>query len=322
MTKRIEWIDVAKGGSIILVVFSHTLTSLDTVQNPHDIYFIMNHWLRDIRMPLFMMVSGILAARVLQSNWHTVWHRRLLTLSWVYLIWTVLTALGYSLVDSVWTPILPQYYAPDTALWYIAGLIFNITLAWLIRAAPKLVQLGIAVCLYFAAERILETRLSELTFAYVQILRLFIVFLIGALYGRRICDLINRRYWLVLVGGLCGTVASMALNLEIGVTVFGVAAAFALSAVVAGYAPGLKRMISLCGAYSLGILCLHMQILHLLAQLPYLTGPLPHLTGPLLFTLAGVLGSIGFYSVLKNVPMLWGPPQTDNFSWLRKASPF
>ena len=49
--KRIQWIDIAKGISIILVVYGHS--GLNNVP-------IIGSWLHAYRMPFFFFVSGLL----------------------------------------------------------------------------------------------------------------------------------------------------------------------------------------------------------------------------------------------------------------------
>lgn len=98
-------------------------------------------------MPFFMMMSGILAASVLQSSWQDLWNRRLANLLWVYLLWTPLVALYTSLIDGHWQAILTPYYAPGNSLWYIAGLIFCLSLTRLMRPLPNVARLAVALML-------------------------------------------------------------------------------------------------------------------------------------------------------------------------------
>jgi uncharacterized membrane protein YcfT len=66
---RIDWLDIAKGMSIILVVIYHTHLYHDFHEIAPDLYARISGIMTPIRMPLFFTVSGFLAASAVQAPW-------------------------------------------------------------------------------------------------------------------------------------------------------------------------------------------------------------------------------------------------------------
>lgn len=230
-------------------------------------------------------------------------------LLWVYLIWTVIVALHTNLIDGQWHSVLQPYYAPENSLWYIAGLMFCLLLARLMRPLSHVAQLSVAVLLFAASFIVSKLPISDLTFAYETIIRLFIFFLIGALFGGTIVKVVNAHYWLLLPFIVLGLGVMLVLRLNLGVTVFGISLACTLSAIVAAYMPRLKQVFSMMGMYSLGILCTHMLILHTMTLLPGLPGPGANFWGVPLAVVLAVAGSIWFYRLTDAPPLLWKAPE-------------
>lgn len=89
---RIEWIDVAKGGCIILVVLWHTVifsfAPSETNTPGYQAWFKLGMALQPLRMPLFFMLSGFLAySSVYSRTWRDTFQPRIATLLWLYVLW-------------------------------------------------------------------------------------------------------------------------------------------------------------------------------------------------------------------------------------------
>lgn len=85
--KRIEWVDYAKGISIILVVLHHAIT-----RNPEGAFFnetllYINDTLKFFRMPLFFFVSGLFLYKTLQRGLKDFLKTRILNLFYLFALW-------------------------------------------------------------------------------------------------------------------------------------------------------------------------------------------------------------------------------------------
>ena len=158
---RLDWVDIAKAGAILLVVVYHVgsngLSYLTPGSNrAEDVWATINAVLMPVRMPLFFLVSGVLAVGAIQRPWALVWRKRVGDLLWPFALWTLLFAAPYALAyaeQSVtgtaleaasWTPIAAGAY------WYLPALAVFFAAAWLLRRTP-VVLLVIAVVLWRGA---------------------------------------------------------------------------------------------------------------------------------------------------------------------------
>ncbi len=101
---RIAWLDVARGGAILLVIVWHSYLAADTIGPVQPAIQILNQKLTTVRMPLFFFCSGILAFWGLNRSWKTVLSGRVWTMIWIYLVWSTLTL------------VMDQFYA--TSPWH------------------------------------------------------------------------------------------------------------------------------------------------------------------------------------------------------------
>ena len=86
---RLEWVDLVKSVSVLLVVLMHfVLTLLDVTGSP-----ITEFWrgliavLEPLRMPTFFVVSGRLAAGAVKRDWRSS-RRRTLGTTYLYVLWS------------------------------------------------------------------------------------------------------------------------------------------------------------------------------------------------------------------------------------------
>lgn len=148
-TRRLDWVDIAKAGAILLVVVYHVgsngLSYLTPGSNrAEDVWATLNAVLMPVRMPLFFLVSGVLAVGAIQRPWGQVWRKRVADLAWPFALWTLLFAVPYALAYS-------ETVAGETALeamswtliaagayWYLPALAVFFVVAWLLRRTPIL----------------------------------------------------------------------------------------------------------------------------------------------------------------------------------------
>lgn len=110
---RIEWIDIAKGLSIILVVYGHCgLAALPPLAD----------WFGAFRMPFFFFVSGILFSSDKYPTFKSFLKKRYRTLYRPFIIFSFVVALGYIFVYEDWSDKLLQVIKlgwGGYALWFI-----------------------------------------------------------------------------------------------------------------------------------------------------------------------------------------------------------
>jgi len=132
--KNFDWINVAKGIAIILVVYRHNLVGLERsgFEIP-QIFRTANEIVYSFRMPLFFMISGLFIAKsiVKRQGWSFVTYK-FNSIYYPYLIWGVIqiglqvllseyTNSDRSLVDFTYLLISPRQV---DQLWYLFAL-FN-----------------------------------------------------------------------------------------------------------------------------------------------------------------------------------------------------
>lgn len=128
---RIDWLDVARGISILLVVAHHShqhLRGLDL----SSVGFGKLDWVLGLaRIPLFFAISGFLAQGLMRRAWPEILRRRVALLVWVLVLWSVLGWVFYGHVqenlrqpergDSLWQLLAIPVHPPGE-IWFIWAL--------------------------------------------------------------------------------------------------------------------------------------------------------------------------------------------------------
>lgn len=115
--QRLAWVDIAKASAIILVVFYHVgrvgLGMAPGVAGDQTRPWLeLNKVLLPVRMPVFFLVSGLLAARAVHYPWSRVLGGKVLNLLWPYVGWTI--AFGFTWVYA--------YFPDDKTSWFVYNL--------------------------------------------------------------------------------------------------------------------------------------------------------------------------------------------------------
>ncbi|WP_106478781.1 acyltransferase family protein [Phytohalomonas tamaricis] len=168
-SNRIAWIDAAKGACILLVVLFHINLFIlqpsalsDTL--PSTIWNMAITAMTPLRMPLFFMISGLLAySSVFSRSWQQVFQSRVGTMLWLYILWTVahwgldlfmishgrLDAIpeGQPIADNV-IGLLWNALQGATGIWYLYALALYFVICKLFRhwILPTLITLALIEC--------------------------------------------------------------------------------------------------------------------------------------------------------------------------------
>lgn len=157
--ERLHWVDTAKAVAVVLVVVYHV--SLNGLLNiaPGGPYFeqpwgVASMWLLPLRMPLFFLISGVLAVKALRRPWSRVLRPRVLGHWWTFTLWTAAVSVFYALAYAPqaivevtlrvlsWIPTASGYY------WYLPLLAFFFITAKALHRLPWIaVALGVAAYL-------------------------------------------------------------------------------------------------------------------------------------------------------------------------------
>jgi len=238
---RLGWVDVAKGISIVLVVLHHAVMFLE----PHGLVpgplATLNLALTSMRMPLFLLASGLFLAPVLERGWRTLLHRRVALFGWLYLLWTLVqfavvtplpagSAPDFAVLDAAELPLVLLY--PDPSMWFLYALALYSVAARLLRRVPGWVLL--------AATGVLSTLVGagivEFGWHAWELTARYAFFFVLGWHGRRLVERVAARsspLWVVTAAVLAVAVAGASVLLGLH-DVPGVAFALNLVAVTGG----------------------------------------------------------------------------------------
>lgn len=144
---RLEWVDVAKGLSIILVVMMHSAYGVGEETGSTGYLHYVIGWATPFRMPEFFLISGLFLSQVIARDWLRYADRRVLHYFYFYALWAVLqiafkVGLGTGDPLAAATAIAWAVIEPYGVLWFIYMLaVFSLAtrLLWELRANSWLV---------------------------------------------------------------------------------------------------------------------------------------------------------------------------------------
>jgi uncharacterized membrane protein YcfT len=149
---RLDWIDAAKGLSILLVVAHHAVWFLQRSGQAPAAVVMANEALASLRMPLFFLASGLLAAGPLAAPWRVVLHKRVAFFLYLYVIWTVIRFTFFAAFvppevdpDDSADPLgfVLALVLPGPSMWFLYALAVFAVVTKLARPLPVWLQLGV-----------------------------------------------------------------------------------------------------------------------------------------------------------------------------------
>lgn len=161
---RLDWVDIIKATSVVLVVLLHVTQSLSFAVDGTAISGFWNGvmtFLEPLRMPVFFVVSGILASSAVKRPWAFT-KARTVGILYLYLLWhTVMTffAIGVDLIAKGYTDGMVvgalhdyffQIFLTPGGYWYFYALVLYFVLARVLRNVNPWLVLGVAASLNLA----------------------------------------------------------------------------------------------------------------------------------------------------------------------------
>mgnify|MGYP003584413602 CR=1 FL=1 len=147
MKRRIDWIDLVKATSVLLVVFMHaTNTMADLAGDTAVAGFLhtVNAVIEPLRMPVFFLVSGMLAASAIKRPWRSSTSRTT-GMFYLYTVWMLLfmglqALFGMSIGEPVWAVLFAK-----SGYWYLYAIALFFIIARLLRNQPAWVVVAVAL---------------------------------------------------------------------------------------------------------------------------------------------------------------------------------
>lgn len=136
--QRLDWVDTAKGISILLVVMMHSAIGVGEVTGTVSYMHWIIAWCSPFRMPEFFLISGLFLSQVIGRDWRRYADRRVVHYFYFYALWAVIHILFKEAVGTG---------HPVTALAHIGlavvepyGVLWFIYLLAIFSAAAKLLH--------------------------------------------------------------------------------------------------------------------------------------------------------------------------------------
>ena len=177
--KRVAWVDVGKGVSILGVVLFHVIF-LGNISGTHANAISVR--LDEVRMSLFFILSGMFAHKISTMTVPELFRRRVWAWGAPYVLWCIPAYIifGHSGNRAQEHSLLHYIVFPENGMWFLYALTTYAVLAYIARKMPGIVVMWLSVAL---------SVLGALTMPYgdnwgVMRVFMFAPFFFGGLYAR------------------------------------------------------------------------------------------------------------------------------------------
>ena len=157
---RIAWLDYARGIAMTLVVYGHCFRGLAGagIASPYGMLGTVDYLIYTFHMPVFFLISGILAARSSPGGGASFWLSKVEPILWPYLLWMSVEIVGLVAFSGVTNEgaiaigIGTYLFHPVSPFWFLYALFVSyVFLAYAWRLGfPVMLAVAMAV---FAAGR-------------------------------------------------------------------------------------------------------------------------------------------------------------------------
>ncbi|MDO7866941.1 acyltransferase family protein [Nocardioides jiangxiensis] len=126
---RMDWMDTLRGGAVVAVIGLHAqlTTTLVTGAALRPLVWVNEH-LEPVRMPLLMLLSGVLLSRSLAKGLHRHVAGKVRAILWPYAVWMAVD-LAHVLLDAAsagrpvpWHLVGQAFHDPQGYLWFLGWL--------------------------------------------------------------------------------------------------------------------------------------------------------------------------------------------------------
>lgn len=188
--QRLEYIDVAKGLLITLVVIGHAWRAVYNNGILHNtaLYHLVDNWIYAFHMPAFFFISGLFAMESAQGPVKAFIAKKLRTIAYPYLLWSVIQSVLQLMMSGSTTntitvaDILKIPFNPVMQFWFLYALFFIFLFFIMLRQVTDspLVFLCTGVALFI----IVRTGYAPGYFPIIYLANNFIYFAAGIFFSR------------------------------------------------------------------------------------------------------------------------------------------
>ncbi len=188
---RLDWVDSAKGISIILVVMLYVANSVGKETGEVGFLHYIIGFATPFRMPEFFLISGLFLSTVIARDWKSYLDRRFVHYLYFYVLWAVIIIVFKYAIFSLHPAhalslILWSIVEPYSLLWFIYVLAFFSLTA---KIAYSLKIPHWAMLILAATLQILP--IDTPIYAFNQFSEYFIYFYVGYVFAPRIFDIVE-----------------------------------------------------------------------------------------------------------------------------------
>ncbi|WP_020179709.1 acyltransferase family protein [Methylopila sp. M107] len=151
---RLDWVDVAKGVCIVLVVMMHSTLGVGKATGGEGFMHHVVAFAKPFRMPDFFLISGLFLALVIDRPWRLYLDRKVVHFAYFYVLWLLIQGAfkwpGLGLEEGAGAVVhafLLALVDPFGTLWFIYLLPIFFVFAKLVRPIHPLVVLAFAAVL-------------------------------------------------------------------------------------------------------------------------------------------------------------------------------
>ena len=155
---RIDWVDVAKGICIILVVMMHSTLGVEKAIGADTPVHAFIEWARPFRMPDFFLISGLFLAARIGGPWRSYLDTKVVHFAYFYVLWVNIQfamkapgMVGTLGLQDTALSYLASYVQPFGTLWFIYLLAIFFIVTKLLRDVSKPLVLVAAAVLHMTA---------------------------------------------------------------------------------------------------------------------------------------------------------------------------
>ncbi|MEA3468030.1 MAG: acyltransferase family protein [Thermodesulfobacteriota bacterium] len=160
--ERVAYIGIAKGLLIVFVVFGHAWQAVFNNNILHDanIYHMVNGWIYSFHMPAFFFISGIFAMQSAQRSIGNFILRKLQTIAYPFVLWSVLQLLLQLLVAESTTNTMTMVdflkipIEPIMQFWFLYALFFIFLFFVVLKqiTSSRTICLGVGILLFIVLQ--------------------------------------------------------------------------------------------------------------------------------------------------------------------------
>jgi len=153
-SRRIDWVDYAKGICIVMVVMMHSVLGVELAAGQTGFMHPLVAFAKPFRMPDFFLISGLFLSLVIDRDWRTYLDRKVVHFGYFYVLWVTIQ-FGFKApafaAETSWPHAgllyLESFIEPFGTLWfiYLLPIFFVVTKAT--RRLPPLLIWALAALL-------------------------------------------------------------------------------------------------------------------------------------------------------------------------------